>query len=298
MGLFIALAALMASAQAGPFAWRWDPAAPQRFHAEVVIDTPEAVTLVGAANLEARVVQTVIAADFTCTPAAAKKGWTLDCAYTSVAMKGKAVAKDQGSADALWGELAGLLGQAHMQIQVRPDGGLKDLDLEGVPKGDARRARQQEQLRMLSKRVVAPLFVVMPKGGEDPGKAWKVSGFSPAFELLDESSTTGGVSLETAVVAQAGNTWKLRSEGKGSVATQVEVEGGIGASTAMKVLAESRFDPQAGLVVFAEQLSTGDRLAVGTQLGGSPRYSCAGWVGRVNADGTVEGADGPMKLQP
>ncbi len=292
LGLFMSLGA----AEAGELSWRWE--GEQRFRSELVIETPLSFTYIGAANLEARAVQTVIAAEYRCTPTAVKKGWELDCAYTRVEMKGKALGKEQEKLNAIFAEYQRLLSSAHLQIQVRPDGGMRDLDLEGVAKTNARQAEVQEILRMLSRRVVLPLFVSTPKDGVDPGKAWKHSGFHPAFELLDLASTTGGVVLETQVSKQVAGTWLLTSQGRGSVATQIEVEGGLGASTMMQVAGESRFDPKLGMVVYSEFLTVGNRLSSTAQVGDPRRYSCGGWVGRLREDGTVEALEGTLKLSP
>jgi hypothetical protein len=142
LGLFMSLGA----AEAGELSWRWE--GEQRFRSELVIETPLSFTYIGAANLEARAVQTVIAAEYRCTPTAVKKGWELDCAYTRVEMKGKALGKEQEKLNAIFAEYQRLLSSAHLQIQVRPDGGMRDLDLEGVAKTDARQAEVQEILRM------------------------------------------------------------------------------------------------------------------------------------------------------
>ena len=135
----------------------------------------------GQTNIDARIVALNLSMDTTCSATALGRGWQLKCGVDDIALSGEAMAGEAEKLAQILTEFEDVISKASVQIQVRADGHIKSVDLEGPSKENRRYAYIHEQMRQFMRRAYSPLSVVLPKGGEDPGKDWKVPWYARRF---------------------------------------------------------------------------------------------------------------------
>lgn len=294
----LTLLVLSASALAGDLNFQWS--APVPLHAEVVIDTPWIVTLLGTEDIDARATQTQVALDILCKGAPTKRGWAVDCDIESARLGGLAVPGEQEKLDKILAEYGTLLDAASIELEIAADGRITSVDLEGVTRPDARHADVVESMRQLVRRALAPLDLQLPKDGLDPGKPWKQTGTPLALEMivnvanetwstLSGTGVAGGAALKTRTDGRDGAVVKLLTEGTGTT-----LIGESGKMVHMTLGAESRFDAERGVLLYRFLVVDGVSSAASSMASPSGFYHQAGAVGYRNPDGSIEGPTGPM----
>jgi hypothetical protein len=304
-----ALLATLSTAQAQDLVYQWDDQTSVRYHLQSQISTPKGFRVYGEVNVDARVLGLTTAIDTTCASKTLGKGWMLECAIDEVSLAGLGFESEQANLDQVLGEFQALLSSSVIQIEVRQDGHIRSVDLEGPPKDSKRQSYMHEQMRQIIRRTVSPLSVQMPKKGKDPGKEWKYrSGMHLGFELMSVFGTAGGTRYTYTIDTRTEDEVFIVGEGHGTIGTNLEMSGGGGSdsdgniygsstnpSVSMIVVSQTRFDLSSGLLAYSELAANGQSTAQTMNVGGTARYNFGGWVGRIHEDGTIEGLEGRME---
>ncbi len=298
------------TAQAGPLAWKWDAAEPTRYHLEALLSTPTGLSFYGERNIDARATRTGMAIDTSCTSEARRKGWTVICAIDSVALEGVAYSDEQADLNTILGEYAAAWSGATVELDVRSDGHIRSLDLEGLSKENNRAALIHEYSRQIMRRAFAPLCLQLPREGADPGDGgiWKHKGRPLAFELPSRFGTSGGTAYSYEITGRQGDVVTISGFGRGNITSGasgggvVSVGGEVagtssGLSLNMVVAGMARFDAVAGRALYSEVSATGEANASSVSVGDAMRYAYAGWAGWIHPDGVIEGREGPISKE-
>ena len=288
------LAAFSSLASADGLQWSWVKPEPVRYHTEAYINSPRGAMLRANANLEARALTIAIVGDVSCKGQAQGKSTKLICTVEKMDVRGRAFDGEQERLDKILAGYSKSLVGAELEMRVRADGHFSALDLEGIETDIAQSRDAEEHMRQLMRRSMAPLAVQMPKDAVG-AKPWKHKGMPLFYELLTNSGTTGGVMHKYKVdgEAKAGGTYVV-GEGMGNLNSQSATQGATTAGALNMVGAtQTRFDPKTGLALYSEVSVSGSPSAGNTTVQSGVRYALAAWVGLIQADGSVEGLDGP-----
>lgn len=298
---------LSLSAHAGDLSPRWEPGVAVRYHAETLFGAGS-IPMIARQNTEARALRLAVVMDISCVPALAGKGWELTCDVEKAELKGEAVPGEQPRLDTVLAEYSASLADGTLVLEVAKDGRITAVELRGLESKEERSAHINELLRQVARRAVAPLDVEMPKNGEDPGKPWKQGGTPLAAELFVNaapvwsgagSSTTpmaggvsGGLSLKHSATGRDASGVKFTTEGKGNVTALVTDTNTYYAH--VDIGGAGRFDPATGQIAYRQidvAAADGASASVRSLADG---YRQTAWIARWNADGSLEGPDGPI----
>lgn len=284
------LLATTLGAQAGDLSFSFK--GPTRYHAEAAISIPQGYRLEGI-NKDARFYNMGIAADMACTGQVQGKITKVRCDFEKVAMEGQGQADEQARLDQIVADYAQKLSSAAVELEFLEDGRVRMLDIEGLPKDNDYQQGFHETARQLMRRLFTPFEMMSPKDGADPGRAWKHKGRPLVMELITNFGTTGGSVYKWSVEGKVGDTIKVVGDGRGNVSTNVDMD--AGASSILNIIAVSthRFDPATGGLAYGEASLSGEYVSSAVAgARGSQGYSFAAWMGRMNADGSLEIAEG------
>jgi hypothetical protein len=298
--LAAALAAPAAAAAAdpsadGPLTWKWSGGEPYRFVSEMLLDSPTVIWFFGRENAQARMFRIELAAQYVCTGEPVRKDVKLTCKVEDARMGGAAVSADQDQVAEILREYERKLKEATVEVIVRSDGHIKLVDLEGVSKDLLRENEIQEILRQIVRRSLAPLGMQAPRGGADPGRAWRHKGPPAFFELFSKYGSSGGMLYEYTWKGESDGMIAVTAAGRATVATTQQREAGLPASLGLDGTGAYRFDGAAGELAYAEVAVSGETTASYSLPGSTQGFGYGARVMRVNADGSVEGPDGPVK---
>jgi hypothetical protein len=264
------------------------PAEPVRFHLEALIDTPRTMLYEGVDNLEARAGRHLIVGDVTCTGARLGKKWGVDCVLDKVTLQGVAVVpEDTETLTRILEDYQKRIQGKTVALKVHDDGRIIELDLRGVEKTDKRSGIILDNVRMLMRRLFAPLDLQLPKKGDAKGKPWKQKGSPLAFELLSRSGTAGGSRLEHEV-SQAGELVQITSQGRGMVSAGSALEAGTGGMMKIETSGRGEWDTKRGILVWRE-VETSARYSVSAYSAGTRGvdYRYQGWASQVGTEGVL-----------
>lgn len=304
--LSLVLAGLAGAAEAAPLTVDWTHDEPVWYHSEARIQTPNGFLYV-ALNKEVRAMHVDVVSDLSCNgEERGKRGWKVICKIDQVKLSAAASPSmgnpQQDKLDSIMAEGVEILTGAQVEMEVRSDGHIKLFDLEGLG-ADAKslsvKRNQIEQLRQIMKRALAPIGVQAPKDGEG-AKPWKHKGMPLFYELMSMTGTAGGL-VHKYKVDKSGGELFIVGEGHGNLNVQggASVAGGTGASAAggpsttpafnLVSTTQTRWDTELGLPAYSEAASQATATASNTNLSGQPLFAYAGFIARVNKDGTQEG---------
>ncbi len=292
----LGLILLVTSALADGLALDWNQ--PLRYRSEVQVLTPNGYLYKGRANVEARVTSHELAVDLSCTGAPQGASTAVICAVDAVQLGAKAYPGDEADTVLVLEEYRQWFAGSTWQIRFAADGRVMDVDLEGVEKNDDRMAEIHETLRQLARRVVTPLDLSMPKKAVGVGASWKQKGTPLLFQLMTTWGTAGGTVMRHRLEAQQGAVAQIGSEGRGNVATGLDLEVGSGETVNMIGGGVARVDTARSLILWRQVGVSGELTASSLQPGDPAVYSLMGWAGLRNPDGTVETESGPRAWPP
>ena len=200
---------------------------------------------------------------------------------------------------------------------MSPFQGASDEDVQLVGHRTARQADERqreihEKLRLVMRRMVAPMDQQIPKKGVAAlGDSWKQKNNSVAFEIFSKFGTIGGSVLKYEVIADANSEVAVVASGRGNIGLSnagstygfaegsAASEGSSGTDstgyasssvtpTLYNVVAQTggRFDVGAGQWAYIESTAQGLR----NQGIADDNFTQAAWMGRINADGSIEDA--------
>ena len=291
MSPMVLLLALTApSAEAAGLHVDWNKPQPVRYHAEMLISTPRGFRYLAQRNMDGRALQTAVAMDLSCTGSPLGKAWKVICKVDSFAIEGRGDGDDQQRLDVVFADYVASMPNARIEMEIKPDGSIRSVDLEGVDKGLNRQTDMVEQLRQVMRRAMAPMSISMPKDGAG-AKPWKAAGMPLFYELHTMVGTAGGVAHQFKADGQVGDTVFIVGAGKGNVSSQAA--GAQVGAYQMSSNTQTRFDPNLGLIAYSECATVGNPGNSLNQVSTGQLYGLSGWIGLINADGTVEGLEGP-----
>ena len=299
--LVAALATALSTADAaegdGPFSWRWESAGPVRMRTETLLITPLRVKFQGRENLNATMERIEMVLDLTCTGQRQDKLTELSCKVNNADLAGQAVANDQERVEPILNEYEQLLtGEGvTVEVEVREDGHIRALDLEGISKDRLRDQDIFENLRQLMRRALGPLGMQTPKDGKNPGRPWQHKGMPLFFEMLNNNGTSGGAVYTYKVAGEAGGTVSIEASGEANVASSLDREAGLSSSLTLQSSGQYRFDTGNGTLAYAEVTVNGTTSTSHAGMGSKQAYVLASRLMRINPDGSVEGPEGPVK---
>ena len=279
----------------GPLSWNWSGGEPYRFVSEMLLDSPTVIWFYGRENAQARMFRVELAAQYVCTGEPVRKDVKLTCKIEDARMGGAAVTADQDQVPEILREYERKLKEATVEVIVRADGHIKLVDLEGVSKDLLRENEIQEILRQVVRRSLAPLGMQAPKGGADPGRPWRHKGPPAFFELFSKYGSSGGMLYEYTWKGEADGVIAVEAAGRATVATTQQREAGLPASLGLDGTGAYRFDVAQGRLAYAEVAVSGETTASYSLPGSTQGFGYGARVMRVNADGSVEGPEGPVK---
>lgn len=271
--LVLLAAPTLAQAATG-LAWQW--AGPQRYHIVARVHVPMLANFAAEHNHEFRAAQYQVELVTSCAPAReiGKSGWELKCDIEDVALNVvPAQAYDAEKALAIVEELDGRLDAGWVQLTFSADGRVKNLDLEGVEKGNTRTAAIQESLRQIMLRAFSSLDLELPAKGDDKGKGtWRTSNLM-AMSVPSKQGTIGAVQVVHVIDSTEGAVVSWKSSGKGVVSTGETVNvGGVEkplGSWDMNYEGFARFDTARGLLLERELIVEGQPTASSLQADGA-----------------------------
>lgn len=256
--------ALMLSAQAGDLAYVWPEGEPRHYRSQVALSVPLGMSLMGKNNLDVYVNYVEYALVMTCTPEApGKKDQVVSCDVVEAKFLGSGRANEQEEINLVMEEFATRLSAGTVLATFTTTGKLKAIDLEGVTKDNQRDRHGYESLRRLSGRAISPLEVELPKGGEDPGKAWKQK--SAYAMSLPTTHSSGVVKIENLTSPGEDGTITITSSGQGTVADQATYDNpAVNNTTGVILAGTASFDPARGLLVTSQHRVQGVYTASAT----------------------------------
>jgi len=98
--------------------------------------------------------------------------WQIDCAIDDLAISGAGFRSEKGILQPVLEEMDRKLTGAHLQIVMRQDGRITNIDLEGVKTHNRRESRMVEAMRIILSRSVAGFDLQLPRKGAAPDGVW------------------------------------------------------------------------------------------------------------------------------
>jgi len=176
MWSFLSLLLLMmqpaSAAEVQGLSWQWDDAEHRRWYIETEVHLPLVMWFVADENRQARVVTFQVRTILDCAKKETvnRRSWMLECKVEDIALVAAAMGADEGELGPILTEIDQKLSASTLQVTLRKDGRVTNLDLEGVAKTNRRISRMTENLRLVMARVIAGLDLQLPKQGrtQDP----------------------------------------------------------------------------------------------------------------------------------
>ncbi|MCA9489752.1 MAG: hypothetical protein KC621_07500 [Myxococcales bacterium] len=202
---------------------QWDWSQSHRWFIESEVQLPLYMWLQTPFNHQARATAFQIRLVTQCAPGTSSNGktWEVACTLEDVALSASPMTQDEGKMQEIVTELDDLMTGAVVQLQVRPDGRLNNLDLEGVYRRNQRGGEVVETLRLILSRGFAAIDMETSKRGE---KQW----IEKTPWLMNAPVSTGNAGLAQVVHTVNnvdGRLVSVHSEGQGVITPGQEREG-------------------------------------------------------------------------
>lgn len=201
------------AASSEPVTWDWT--ASRRYLLETQVHLPLFMWFVTPYNHQARVTAFDLRMISTCAPGEplGRKRYEVVCTLDDVALSAAGMEQEEGLLQPILDELDEILTGAAVQLQVRPDGRLANIDLEDVDRRNQRVGRMNENLRLVVSRAFAGFDLPLPVGAEN---AW------PQYDVWlmrapSADGSTGASEIVHAVRERSGGLMWLESGGRGTI---------------------------------------------------------------------------------
>lgn len=280
--------------------------APARYHAEALIQAGTPVQLLASNNINARVVMIGAAFDLDCSGEMGTRDWKMLCNIDNVGLQASAYTPDkQDAVDAIMDEYMALMEDAQAQVEFGTDGRIRLVDIEGIDKRDERMRNVHEYIRLIVRRGFAPMDIQLPrKGVAEVGDKWKRKTGAATFEMFSRFGTVGGSLIKYEVTDVTDGRVSVTHSGRGNIGVSsagatLTMEDGATAATASALYntlsnGVAYFEEGSHRWIYGEFSTQGTLNQAATS--GVNQFTQAAWIGRINADGTVEGPEGPRDL--
>lgn len=235
---FLVAAAHAEPGPEAPIAWDWSR--PHRFYLESQVRLPLFMWFATPFNRQARAAAFEIRMVTACGPgeALARDAWEVLCDLEEVGLLASGFSQEEGLLEPIVEELDEILSDATVQLVIREDGRLVNVDLEDVSRRNNRVGAINENLRLVVSRAFAGLDLLLPET-RDAGP-WPQYG---AWLMRAPSSNgSAGMSelVHDVVVSDAGGL-TIASGGRGLI-----VPGSGGNQYEARMAGVAVFDPRAG----------------------------------------------------
>lgn len=220
----------------------WDYTKPQRLGLKTDVYLPEMIWFASGYNKQARVREFSLGLIADCKPqTVSRRVVEVACTLERVGLQAMSLPQEQGLVEPIVGEIDARLTGAIVQLQMRNDGALKNIDIDGLTRRNQRFGRINENLRLIVTRAFAGLDLPLPKS--DPRQGW----IQNRSWLLSAPALTGaaGVSeIVNKVISNEGHHVFVASAGRGIVSPR----DGINTYT-LRLEAEATIDSATGTLV-------------------------------------------------
>lgn len=273
MGLL--LAGISASFAATGLVPQW-PDAGHRFHLGAYVELPSPMRLLAEQDAEVLVDAFQVDLVTACRPAAVqpKKGSHVDCLVEDVTFRLRSAQPKhlQAIADEMDAAVTGKT----VQLQVSPEGRVRNLDLDGLDERDQRHRTIAESERLMLARAFALIDLELPKGGDDQGRPWRANDVL-AVAFPSNVGTMGSVPVELAVGGVDGSVASVALRGKGIVMSGETVAVGGGESRPrftweVTLSGEAQFDVSSGRLISRKHTVEGVPTASSTDANAGRPY--------------------------
>lgn len=223
-GVAAAVVATGAEAVEAPAAtglsWRWFPGEHRRFVIENEVTLPLHMQLAAEQNHELRSIGWQARTNLDCEMTGKEGRRTLiSCDVVDIGLLIASHPNDRERPNnaKIIDEIDAKLTQATIQLQMRSDGRVVDMDIEGLDKDNRRVSQIAAQLHLVMQRSIAALDLQLPRGGESPEGVWAQYD-AMLFGAPAEVGTHGGAEILHRVFEKRGEDVVLASLGRGVIA--------------------------------------------------------------------------------
>ncbi|MEQ1507776.1 MAG: hypothetical protein ABMB14_36445 [Myxococcota bacterium] len=199
---------------------RWE----RRWYVQTELHLPETLTMLGWENRELELTAVQVRAVLSCDKdfPQGPNQWEVHCDIEDIGL----VVMPRLASDAdeqTVRELDATLTEAVVQLQVSADGGVPDIDLEGVAAVDERSRLRAERLRQLMARVMLPFHLDIPEPIHD-GKQWP-DYHDRLMSMPSDTGSTGGTATVHVLSALNPDWFVIQTIGRSTVSALGGVEG-------------------------------------------------------------------------
>lgn len=233
-------------------AWNWDE--PRRIYIEAEVLTPQPIWFTAEFNKEQRAIAFQVRAVLACGGGEVERKRVREvlCAIEDIGVQAAGMPAKEGLLQPILEELDDRLSESQAQLQVRVDGRIVNLDMEGLDRRNRRVGAMNENLRLVMSRALAGLDLEFPDSSVSLDEVWPqyhnwvmqapsavgTSGMSELLHKLREVRPDGTVLIETG--------------GRGMI-----IPGETTNKYDTKVVAFAIFDPEEGFLVERTWAATG-----------------------------------------
>ena len=194
----------------------WDWSYPHRYALETEVRLPELIWLGSRFNEQARIDVFDLRLLVQCAPGLreSRRVWEVLCVLEEVGFRAEAYPSERGLVQQIVQDIDTRLTGAQVQLQVRNDGRLIDVDLEAVNRRNRRFAWINENVRLLLSRAFAGLDLPLPRRNMERGWVQHSSWIMRA-PAMQGSSGTSDIGHQVTEVSSTAIT--IQSAGRGLI---------------------------------------------------------------------------------
>jgi hypothetical protein len=214
----LGLASAEAGEEVGDYQWSWSEGVSHSWYLQTEVQLPSAMWFVADYNRQARVAAFQIEFLITCGLDAppGKRSLALRCSVDDVAIRAAALPGDEGVLPEILAEMDEKLSVAELQVVLRKDGRLNQVDLENVDKRNRRISQMHENMRLVLARAMAGFDLRLPKSEDLKIGAWPQYS-AELMELPSSVGTLGAVELAHGVQGVTSGLVPIASSGRGTM---------------------------------------------------------------------------------
>jgi len=182
---FVLMAALLAlgatertarAISADGLQWTWNEGETRRYYVDAEVQLPASMLLwlLADRNKEARLVAFRTRSVLACSDEGrnSRRSREVHCKIEDIAIMGATLRGDRGLLQPILEEMDDKLTDSYLQLIVRNDGRITNVDLEGIKTTERREGRMQETLRLIMARSVAGFDLQLPRKGLTEEGVW------------------------------------------------------------------------------------------------------------------------------
>lgn len=231
-------------ASAAPLAWDWSEGVHREYFVETEVQLPALTTVYAQLNTNARITGIHVSMVLDCTSErpVGQKGHELWCDIVDIGLVGTPLVADAGILAPVMVEMDEVLTDAAIQMQLRNDGRVVNVDLEGVARPNRRVSFNAEMFRLFLVRAIAGFDLRLPHDDVAEGAIW--SQRDPLlFDTPHPRGSQGSGEIGWHVKSVADSGYVIEGAGRGMTAPATDAVAGMTNLYQMRVESVARFDP-------------------------------------------------------